>query len=260
LRCLCVLLLPALDAAAQTAEVPERPERGDLRELRRDALLEAQEFADRFRPVGYKLLLGLAYTDAQSGEERWATPFQFRVRFNEHKTYFKVSGDGYVDSRSEAEGELSGIANLNLWLGRSFAEGWRGALGVTVPTGGEVGSERGRERASLSYERELWRSWSAMIQAQLVYFNAAPEEGDSRVRRQLLGQLAYAFDPLTLAFAQLERAYRPGVSAATVASAGYQMPIGRTAGGAVLGIASFAHGLTAGVRDNTLEIDVCWRF
>jgi hypothetical protein len=82
----------SLHAAAQTT--PERGERADVRELRRDGLVTAQEQAERHRPVDYKLLVGAAYTDAESGETRWATPFQFRARFNERRTFVKVSGDG----------------------------------------------------------------------------------------------------------------------------------------------------------------------
>jgi len=253
----CLLLSLSLEAAAQTAA--ERAERADVRELRRDGLLAAQAFAERFRPVDYKLLLGAAYTDAESGERRWATPFQFRARFNERRTFLKLSGDGYVASRSD-DGNASGLANVNVGVSHQLAEGLRGALGVTLPTGGEVGSHRGRERVGLSYAHALWGGWSAELEAQLVRFNADPAPGESRVRRQALVQVAYNFDPSTLALVQLERAYRPGVSSASVATVGYQMPVGRTAGGVALGVATFSRGLTAGTRDNTIELDVCLRF
>ena len=73
-------------------------------------------------------------------------------------------------------------------------------------------------------------------------------------------QLAYNFDGDTLAIVQLERARRPGVSNASAATFSYQMPIGKTAGGPLLGIINYSRGLTEGVRDNTIEIDVCLRF
>ena len=260
MRLLWLLSVLSLNALAQTSV--ERAERAEVRELRRDSLLTAQEIAEP-RPVDYKLLLGAAYTDAESGETRWATPFEFRARFNDRKTYFKLSGDGYVVSSPAADDETdpaSGVANVNVGIGHRLAEGWRGFVGLTIPTHGEVGSKRGRERVSLSYERALWGQWSGLIKAQIVRFDADPEPDESRYRRQGLVQLAYAFDPLTLALVELERAVRPGVSSASAATFSYQMPIGRTAGGPLLGIVSFSRGLTEGARDNTIELDVCLRF
>ena len=247
-------LFAACQAAAQTAD------RSDARELRGDALLSAQESAERGRPpVDYRILLGAAYTDAESGERRWATPFQLRVRFNERKSYLKFSGDGLVSSRSD-EGELSGLANLHVVLGHRLAEGVRGWAGVTLPTGGEVGSSHGRIRVGASYEHEIYGPWSAQIKGQLVRFNADPEPGESRMRRQLLGQLVYGFDPYTLLLGQLERIYRPGVAGATIASLGYQKPIGRTAGGVTLGIVTLSRGLSAGGHDTTIELDIGLRY
>jgi hypothetical protein len=112
----------------------------------------------------------------------------------------------------------------------------------------------------LSYERALWRQWSGAIEGQLVRYDADPEPGESRIRRQLLGQVAYNFDSDTLALVQLERSYRPGVTSASVASVGYQMAIGRTSAGPVLGVLTVSHGLTSGTQDNTIELDVCLRF
>jgi hypothetical protein len=112
MRLLWLLSVLSFNALAQTAV--ERAERAEVRELRRDSVLTAQEIAEP-RPVDYKLLLGAAYTDAESGERRWATPFEFRLRFNDRRTYFKVSGDGYVDSRPTADDETdpaSGLANV----------------------------------------------------------------------------------------------------------------------------------------------------
>jgi hypothetical protein len=250
--------LLSFNVAAQTAS--ERTERGDVRELRRDGLLTAQEVAERGHPpVDYRLLLGAAYTDAESGERRWATPFQFRARFNDRKTFFKVSGDGYVDSRSD-DGHATGLANVNAGISHRLAQGLRGALGITIPTGGEVGSKRGRERVGASYEHALWGKWSGALEAQLVRYDADPGPDESRVRRQGLAQIAYSFDSFTLALAQLERVYRPGVSSASVAAFGYGMPIGRTAGGVMVGVVTLSHGVTAGVHDNTIELDVCLRF
>jgi len=256
MRLLWLLCLLSFEAAAQTAN--ERPERSDVRELRRDALLGAQEFVEH-PTVDYKLLLGAAYTDAESGATAWATPFYFRVRFNERKTFFKVSGDGYVQTRTN-EGEAAGLANVNLAIAHTLLEGLRGTLGITIPSGSAVGSEQGRERVGLSYERTLYGPWSGGIEFQLVRYDADPDPGESRVRRQGLVQAAYNFEHSKLVVVQLERLYRPGVTSATVASFGYQMPIWRNAAGPVLGVATLSRGLSPNLHDTTLELDVCVRF
>ena len=233
-----------------------------MRELRRDSIVSAQERAEP-RAVDYRLLLGAAYTDAESEERRWATPFEFRARFNDRKTYFKLSGDGYVVSTPPAEDETdaaSGLANVNVGIGHRLAEGWRGFVGLTIPTHGEVGSKRGRERVSLSYEHGFSKKWSGLIKAQIVRFDADPAPDESRYRRHGLVQLVYNFNPETLALVQLERAHRPGVSSASAATVTYQMPIGKTVGGPLLGIINYSRGLTEGLRDNTIEFDVCLRF
>jgi len=255
-----IALLASCNALAQTAD--ERAERAEVRELRRDSIVTAQEIAEP-RPVNYRLLLGAAYTDAESGERRWATPFEFRARFNDNKTYFKLSGDGYVVSTPSAEDDTdpaSGLANVNVGIGQRLAEGWRGFVGLTIPTHGEVGSERGRERVSLSYEHGFWDKWSGLIKAQVVRFDADPAPGQSRYRYHGLVHLAHNFDSETLALVQLERAHRPGVSSASAVTFTYQMPIGRTRGGPLLGIVNYSRGLTEGLHDNTIELDVCLRF
>jgi hypothetical protein len=255
MRALALALLLAAEAAAQTA-----PDRTEVRELRRDGLITAQEAAEADRPVDYKMLAGVAYTEAENGERRWATPYQLRIRFNRGKTYLKFSGDGLVSSRTD-EGEASGLANINIGIGHRLAKGLRGTFGVMMPTAGEVGSQHGRARAGLSYEYEFTKQWHAAIEAQVARYADDPDPGESRIRRQGLVQGSYVFHGDTLALVQFERIYRPGVSSASVVTVGYQRPIGQTARGRpVLGIATLSHGLTAGREDTTLELDVSWRF
>ena len=113
---------------------------------------------------------------------------------------------------------------------------------------------------ALSYERALWGAWSGGIEAQLVRYDADPAPDESRVRRQLLGQVAYDFRSSRLAVAQLERSYRPGVLSATVATVGFQWAMGRSAAGPMLGVLSLSHGLSSGLQDDTIEFDLCLRF
>ena len=254
MRAFALALLLAAEAAAQTA-----PDRTEVRDLRRDGLFTAQQAAEADRPVDYKMLAGLAYTEAENGERRWATPYQLRIRFNDRKTYLKFSGDGLVASHSD-EGEASGLANINIGIGHRLAEGLRGTFGVMMPTAGEVGSQHGRARAGLSYEYSFTKRWNGAIEAQVVRYADDPDPGESRIRRQGLVQASCNFTGDTLALVQLERVYRRGVSSASVVTAGYQLAIAQTARGPLLGIVTLSHGLTAGHEDTTLELDASWRF
>jgi hypothetical protein len=247
-RLFYLLLTVSFSAAGQSALQDER--------LGRDSAVAAQDRAERAQR-DYKLQLGIAYTDAQNGV--WATPFYFRARFNQRRTFVKLTGDGYVASRSD-QGGLEGIANVNASLVHRLAEGLRGEVGITIPSGGDAGSRRGRERLGMSYERTLSGPWTGLAGARLVRYDADPGPGESRIRRQGLLQLSYSLDESTLAFGQLERAYRPGVSSATAAAVGYQWPVGRTAAGPTLAILTFARGLSRGAHESTLELDFSFRF
>ena len=254
MRAFALALLLAAEAAAQT------PDRTEVRDLRRDGLFTAQQAAERDRPVEYRMLAGVAYTDAENGERRWATPYQLRIHFNDQKTYLKFSGDGLVSSRTD-EGEASGLANINIGIGHRLAKGLRGTFGVMMPTAGEVGSQHGRARAGLSYEHSFTERWGGGIEAQVVRYADDPDPGESRIRRQALVQASYDFQAHSqLALVQFERIYRPGVSSASVVTASYQRAIGRIGGHPLLGIAALSHGLTAGREDTTLELDASWRF
>jgi hypothetical protein len=243
-RLFYLLAAVSFGAAGQSALQDDR--------LGRDSAVAAQDRVERPQR-DYKLQLGVAYTEAAGGERTWATPFYFRARFNERRTFVKLTGDGYVASRSD-EGRLEGIANVNASLVHRLAEGLRGEVGITIPTGGDAGSRRGRERVGMSYERTLSGPWTGLAGARLVRYDADPGPNESRIRRQGLLQLAYSFDASTLAFGQLERAYRPGVNSATAAAVGYQWPVGRSAAGPTLAILTFARGLSRGAHDSTLEL------
>jgi hypothetical protein len=234
-------------------------------ELRRDARLTAQDLTElrSAEPpppgIDWKLTVGVAATDAENGNARWSTPFQLRALFNEGRTAFKLSGDGFSRERS-IDGTASGLNDLNATLTQALAEGFLGEIGVTVPSGGDAGSSAGRERLGAIYNRSLSRRWDGQIQARLVRFEADPQPGVSRIRRQGLVQLAYNFDaPRTVMVFQLLRYYRPGVGALSQAVVAYEAPLQEKKRPPV-GAISFTRGLSVGARDDTLEFDVSFRF
>ena len=257
-RCLKWVVVAAfwvsIQAAAQTSSG-----------LRRDARLTAQDLTElrslEEPPPGvdWRLTVGAARTGAQNGEKRWSTPFQLRALFDRGRTAFKLSGDGFSSVRS-AEGNASGLNDVNAVLSHAFASGLIGEIGMTLPSGGEVGSSTGRKRIGATYNRRLGGRWDGQIQLRLIRFDADQPSGVSRVRRQGLVQAAYNFDaPRTALVFQLTRNYRPGAGGAAQGAAIFEFPLQETKRPPV-GALGFTRGLTAGARDNTLEFDVSIRF
>ena len=261
--CLMLATIGApLEAAAQTAV--ESVAGSDARSLRRDARLTVQDLTElRARPappgIDWKLTLGLATTDAENGGKRWATPFQLRARFNEGRTAFKLSGDGYSHLHAQSR-TTAGITDLNAIATQLVTEDLLAEVGVTLPARGEAGSSAGRERIGLAYNRVLSRHWEAQVRARLVRYDTDPRPGVSRIRRQGLVQVAYNFDaPHTDLLFQLLRNYRPGSSSASQAAIIYEFPLEQKRRPAI-GAIGFTRGLSPHVRDNTLEFDVSVRF
>src|SRR5882672_209953 len=129
-----VALLAPLAAWAQQAEREERM--SSSVGLRRDSRLEAVDLAELRRrllaEVDWKLTLGVAEVRAENGERVTATPFQVRARFNEGRTAFKLSGEGYAWLRSD-EGSASGYRDVNAMLTQVVASGTVLEGGMTLP-------------------------------------------------------------------------------------------------------------------------------
>lgn len=253
MRILAAALALALapDAAAQVS---------DASGLRLDARVTAHDQAEAPRPgIDWKLTAGVAAIDAESGERRWATPFQLRARFNEGRTAIKISGDGYSRLRSE-DGTLSGFNDVTVAVNQALTRSLIAEAGVTVPAGGEVGSEEGRERFGLIYNRALTSRWEAQARGRLTHYEANPAPGVSHFRRQGLLQLAYNLDtPRSDVLLQVIRSYRPGSWQATAAGMAYERPL-REGSRPPMAALGFTRGLTTGAHDNTYEVAFSLRF
>ena len=258
LICGLLVLTAPLDVFAQAAREPAS------RDLRRDARLTGQDIAElravkALQGVDWKLTVGTAATKAENGDTRWAVPFQLRARFNEGRSALKVSGDGYSRIQSK-DGTASGFNDLNLIGTQLLSDDFLVEAGVTLPAGGDIGSDEGRERIGLVYNRVLSRRWDAEFHVRLTRYDADPKPGVARIRRQGLVQAAYHLDaPHTHVLFQLLRSYRPGSSSASQGALAYEFPLQQKRRPAV-GSLSFTRGLTSGARDNTVEFDVSLRF
>ncbi|MEO8142777.1 MAG: hypothetical protein ABI654_01045 [Betaproteobacteria bacterium] len=209
--------------------------------------------------MDWRLTAGAARTFNQDGARQWSTPFQLRALFDRGRSAFKVSGDG-ISSVRAADGNRSGLSDVNVVLSRALAVGLIGEVGLTMPAGGEVGSDAGRKRIGAAYNRHLAGHWDAQVQYRLVRFDADQPAGVSRFRHHGLLQAAYNFDtPRTALTFQIARNYRHGAGGATQAAATFEYPL-REGKRPPIGALGLTRGLSAGSRDTTLEIDVSIRF
>lgn len=245
--------------------VPHRAVAQIAREIRQDARLTAQdltELGSLEKPppgVDWRLTAGAARTFGEDGSRQWSTPFQLRALFDKGRTALKVSGDG-ISSVRTADGSLSGLGDVNVVLSHRFSAGLIGEIGLTLPAGGEVGSDAGRKRIGAAYNGHIAGRWDGQVRYRMVRFDGSPAPGLSRVRHQGLVQAAYNFSaPRTSLTLQLARNYRAGAGGATQAAAIYEYPL-VDAKRPPVGAFSLTRGLTAGARDTTLEYDISIRF
>jgi hypothetical protein len=256
-----VALLAPLAASAQQAQREERV--SSSVGLRRDSRLEAIDLAELRRrllaEVDWKLTLGVAEVRAENGERLTATPFQVRARFNEGRTAFKLSGEGYAWLRSD-EGSASGYRDVNAMLTQVVASGTVLEGGMTLPAGGEVGSSHARERVGAIYNHVFSPRWEGQVHGRLTRHNGDPRPGVGRTRSQGLVQAAYNLDtPYSDVLFQLLRSYRLGSASGSAVAVAYEFPLQekrRPPTGAV----SFTRGITSGAHDNTVEFSLSLRF
>jgi hypothetical protein len=232
--------------------------------LRRDARLAAHDLAElrlptTLREVDWKLTAGIAATRAENGERIVSTPFQLRARFNEGRTALKLSGSGYSDVRSEGH-SAAGFNDVYLMLNQLVAPGLIAEGGASLPAGGEIGSSDTRERVGAIYNHGFSRRWDGQLHARLTHYEGEVRPGVARVREQGLAQVAYNLDaPRSDVLVQLLRTYRRGARSASSAAIVYEFPLAQKRR-APMAAVGFTRGLTAGARDNTLEVDLSLRF
>ncbi|HUQ73726.1 MAG TPA: hypothetical protein VM183_03295 [Burkholderiales bacterium] len=226
-----------------------RLERLDLHELRNRLLHE----------VDWKLTLGVAEVHAENGDRLTATPFQVRARFNQGRTAFKLSGDGYDRLRSRGE-TAAGFADVNAMLTQVVAEDAVLEGGLTLPAGGEVGSSHARERVGAIYHHAFSTRWEGQVHGRLTRYDGELKPGVARVRRLALVQAAYNLDaPRSDIVLQLLRTQRAGSTSASSVAAAYEFPLAQRRRPPMASL-SFTRGITSGAHDNAVEADLSFRW
>lgn len=232
--------------------------------LRRDARLEASDLSEMhifkaLAAIDWKLTVGLAETHAENGERITSTPFQLRARFNEGRTALKLTGSGYASVRS-ADGTATGLSDVNVMLTQLVTPELVAEAGVTVPSGGEVGSLEARKRAGAIYNHVFTPRWEGQVHGRLTYYDGELKPGVGRVRSQGLVQAAYNLDtPRSDVLFQLLRSYRANSTSGSAVAVAYEFPLEQRRRPPMLAL-SFARGITSGAHDNSIELDISVRF
>jgi hypothetical protein len=231
--------------------------------LRRDARLERldlDELRNRLlHEVDWKLTLGVAEVHAENGDRLTATPFQLRARFNQGRTAFKLSGDGYDRVRSGNE-TASGFNDVNAMLTQVVADDAVVEGGVTLPAAGEVGGSHARQRVGALYHHSFTPRWEGQVHGRLTRYDGELKPGVARVRHLGLVPVVYNLDaPRSDVVLQLLRTQRGGSTSASSLAATYEFPLaqGRRPPMAAL---SFTRGITSGAHDNAVEADLSLRW
>jgi len=257
-----LLLLAAAPASDALAQVADDTVRSQII-IRRDTRLESEDLGDLRRreleKIDWKLTLGVAAVEAESGDKFVTTPFLLRARFNEGKTALKLSGDGYLQGHVDGE-PVSGFNDLNLMMTQAMALNTVLEAGVTFPAGGEVGSTHARQRLGALYHHVFSRRWEGQLHGRLTHYNTDPKPDVSPIRRQGVAQLAYNLDrPNSDVLLQLSRTYRPGSASATSVTGVYEFALSDKRRPTMASV-GFTRGITSGVHDNTAEFDISLRF
>jgi hypothetical protein len=207
--------------------------------------------------------IGLAFTDTESGGKTWTTPFVATRTLDNPRNRLRFSGPGILDTESNGGASKSGIGDVSVALVRTLhappadqrGTSFSGDVALTVPTGGDVGSKNAKERIGGTVRTPLSAKWDGTGSLKVTRHSGELRPGFGRTSQSALLQGAYSFTKVETATFQLQRNYRDGVGGTNALTGAYNFPLG----GAVAGV-SYARGLTAGARDNTVQLDMSFKW
>jgi hypothetical protein len=190
------------------------------------------------RPAGQKALLstraegpvlelraGLARDRAEGGATATSTPLALSYQPSATSPWtFEVSGAGYTRATTPHGPAVDGLADVSVDVSRSLPGSFIAVLGVTVPTGGEVGSTTASQHLSLLRIGGLGKDWSYLWLTDVQRSNRR-DEGLARTAQTLYGEADYdAGEGRTLFFSAV-RWHRRGAGGVTDLGVGYTFPV-----------------------------------
>lgn len=262
-------------AQASYAQISEAlSDRLEARGLRQEARMLGREMrvtaeAEAAPPaLSWDISIGAAYTDAEDKSKTWTTPFVIKAIFNEKIDTLKLAGDGYTSTKADDGTRSRGFSDLDVALIHTLYRKKENdritkfsvQAGYVMPTHGEVGSSKGKEKIGASYLAPLVGAWDGLVTVKLSRQDADPKPGASRYGRSVLAQATYTYPDTSDVLFQFLRTYRPGAGGTTQVTAAYEFPItSKGKDGWIMSI-NLIRGLSTGGRDNTIEVDFSLSF
>ena len=238
---------------------------GGAARVGRDALRydeAAEGFAIKRAPEAGKpsveLRLGFAYEADEDGANGLTTPFAWDWISADNTNRLQIRGDGYSRQRSP-DGTRRGLANVGIRLSHNFgdfAQGkFVGAIGLVIPSHGEVGSSAAAQTISASYSRKLSPTWRTVGVAFLAHSNRHLP-GISQYTKGGHAELDYAVDGDRGFILGLDRRYTSGAGGSTDLGIEYDFPLS----GKLAAELSVSRGLTSGARSTAIDFTIVYPF
>ena len=205
-----------------------------------------------------ELIVGASYDKDESSVKVWSTPFDWSYKFKlaNGKTWkLKVTGDGLEhDSSPDASG--TGLADVKVLAFYPLIDkALTGAIGLSIPTHGAVGSRYAGQLAKLIYGLDLSPVWSVTLIGTLAHKDHSMA-GVSQYTRVAYAEVDYQVSDGHTVLAGIRRGVTGGAGGTTDASLEYDFPLAAKFGGQL----SVTRGLTSGQKHTGFEFDISHRF
>jgi hypothetical protein len=249
-----VCVLACLSGTAQGADFPiglRLRDQNTIELLRQGTTQRSFQASAEGEPVK-SVTLGLAYEKDQDGGHSVTTPFLFDYASGSWE--FMFSGDGYTWATFGAEhksgfADLAPFAQYMLPLNSQMA--LLPGLGFTVPGGSQVGSKHVAQNGQLMLVGTASDRWSWAV-GGLIAHEKSSAAGVSDYATSVLGKAKYTWADRSAAVIGFKRGYLRGAGGRSVLLVEYDFAIN----GSMSGSLSAVHGLTAGSRNNGIELDI----
>lgn len=199
--------------------------------------------------------LGIAYTDFETGGHGWNVPFQLDLKRGAYT--LTAQTDGYAIASDPID--ASGFSDILLQAKRTWkVTGTTQVLslsgGATVPVGGDMGSQRTKERVTGSFAFAPTDAVLVSASASLRRSEDARKAKRNPYTQVLASQAVVDLGDGYDTFLQFVAAHPNGGKWATTLIAGFDFPMMHGFTGTI----SLARGLNRGGKDTAIEFDLSW--
>jgi len=199
--------------------------------------------------------LGIAYTDFEAGGHGWNIPFQLDLKRGVYTLTAQTDGYAITSDPSDA----SGFSDILLQAKRTWkVAGTTQVLslsgGATLPVGGDMGSQRTKERVTGNFSFAATDAMRVSASASLRRSEDARKAKRNPYTRVLASQAIFDLGDNYDTFLQFVAAHPNGGRWGTTLIAGFDFPMKHGYAGTI----SLARGLNRGGKDTAIEFDLSW--